>query len=156
MQAARSGTGKAPSSAGLSKRRQKKISPDCDPAGSFYADDLFQILGLDVSGDAVVDNPAPFSNGPDHGNLGADFQLGNARIARSGTAAHVDLFIVGALDRFGLRLDSAVCRARSGDGLGLFQGDVIATLGSTGNSSGPHLHYEMRYNGVPMNPNNFY
>lgn len=35
-------------------------------------------------------------------------------------------------------------------------GDVIAGLGTTGNSSGPHLHYEMRYNGVPMNPNNFY
>ena len=38
----------------------------------------------------------------------------------------------------------------------LFQGDVIARLGTTGNSSGPHLHYEMRYNGVPINPNNFY
>ena len=38
----------------------------------------------------------------------------------------------------------------------VFQGDVIARLGSTGNSSGPHLHYEMRYNGVPINPNNFY
>ena len=43
-----------------------------------------------------------------------------------------------------------------GCGYYVFQGDVIATLGSTGNSSGPHLHYEMRYNGVPMNPNNFY
>ncbi len=38
----------------------------------------------------------------------------------------------------------------------VFQGDVIGGLGTTGNSSGPHLHYEMRYNGVPMNPNNFY
>ena len=38
----------------------------------------------------------------------------------------------------------------------VFQGDVIARLGTTGNSSGPHLHYEMRYNGVPINPNNFY
>ena len=43
-----------------------------------------------------------------------------------------------------------------GCGYYVFQGDVIASLGSTGNSSGPHLHYEMRYNGVPMNPNNFY
>ena len=38
----------------------------------------------------------------------------------------------------------------------VFAGDVIAGLGTTGNSSGPHLHYEMRYNGVPMNPHNFY
>ena len=38
----------------------------------------------------------------------------------------------------------------------VFQGDTIASLGTTGNSSGPHLHYEMRYNGTPINPNNFY
>ena len=43
-----------------------------------------------------------------------------------------------------------------GCGYYVFQGDVIGGLGSTGNSSGPHLHYEMRYNGVPQNPNNFY
>ncbi len=38
----------------------------------------------------------------------------------------------------------------------VFKGDTIAAVGTTGNSSGPHLHYEMRYNGVPVNPNNFY
>ena len=38
----------------------------------------------------------------------------------------------------------------------VFSGDIIGGLGTTGNSSGPHLHYEIRYNGVPQNPHNFY
>lgn len=35
------------------------------------------------------------------------------------------------------------------------KGDVIAVQGSTGRSTGNHLHYEVRYNDAPLNPNNF-
>ncbi|KZL21832.1 Murein DD-endopeptidase MepM [Pseudovibrio axinellae] len=34
-------------------------------------------------------------------------------------------------------------------------GDIVGTVGSTGRSTGPHLHYEVRLNGSPIDPMRF-
>ena len=41
-------------------------------------------------------------------------------------------------------------------GRNVVRGDIIGTVGNTGLSSGPHLHYEVLFNDKAVNPVNFY
>jgi murein DD-endopeptidase MepM/ murein hydrolase activator NlpD len=56
----------------------------------------------------------------------------------------------GITTRFG-HLDTILVK----EGDKIKRGDKVGTLGVTGRTTGPHLHYEVRINGVPVNPRNY-
>ena len=41
-------------------------------------------------------------------------------------------------------------------GSSISQGDIVGYVGSTGKSTGPHLHFEVRENGVAVDPMQYF
>jgi len=56
----------------------------------------------------------------------------------------------GLMTRYG-HLDTILVK----EGDRVSRGDKLGTVGCTGLCTGPHLHYEVRVNGVPVNPMNY-
>lgn len=78
------------------------------------------------------------------------------RVVRSGyEALYGNLLVVDHGNGFRtLYAHLSECLASAGD---LVQkGDVIGKVGDTGRTTGPHLHYEVRVNGLPVNPTRFF
>lgn len=61
--------------------------------------------------------------------------------------------IVEIAHGFGIRTTYAHLEAtRVAEGQRVRRGDLIGLVGSTGRSTGPHLHYEVQVGGRPVNP----
>ncbi len=91
-------------------------------------------------------------------------------VARAGTAVHApadgivtfsgidptfgNMLVIdhgyGIITRYGHN-DANLVR----EGQRIKRGDVICTVGTSGRSTGPHLHYEIRINDVAVNPANY-
>jgi murein DD-endopeptidase MepM/ murein hydrolase activator NlpD len=68
--------------------------------------------------------------------------------SRAGYGLHVIVDHGGGLSSLYGHLDTVLVV----DGEAVTGGEVIGTVGSTGNATGPHLHFEIRRDGVPENP----
>ncbi len=58
-------------------------------------------------------------------------------------------------DHGNITLYGHMSRLLCSEGQKVSQGQVIGLVGSTGNSTGPHIHFEIRENGVKVNPLNY-
>jgi len=72
---------------------------------------------------------------------GKDFTYGNVVVISHG---------FGIISRY-----NHLSKILVGAGRKVKRGDIIAEVGTTGRSTGPHLHYEIRVNGIPINPRRY-
>jgi murein DD-endopeptidase MepM/ murein hydrolase activator NlpD len=102
----------------------------------------------------------PFTGRPDfHAGIDISSPTGGRIVApASGTVVRVGWEngygrVVEIAHGFGLRtLYAHLESARVTEGQRLGRGDLIGLIGSTGRSTGPHLHYEVQVDGKPVNP----
>ncbi|MFQ5696806.1 MAG: M23 family metallopeptidase [Myxococcota bacterium] len=95
--------------------------------------------GLDIAGRLGTPIIAPASGRVRF--AGRDRGLGNAVILRHGYGVET---IYGHLEKVLVHTGQEVKR-----------GDRLGLMGSTGHSTGPHLHYQVSVNGVAVNPRNY-
>ncbi len=113
---------------------------------------------------------SPFGNRPAPGgiystwhggvDIGANYGT-NVLASKSGTVLISRWYggygycVVIQHDYGNLTLYGHMSRLLCSEGQQVSQGQVIGLVGSTGNSTGPHIHFEIRENGVKVNPLNY-
>jgi hypothetical protein len=76
----------------------------------------------------------------------------STRVARNGYGKEVVIdHGFGYTTRYGHLHEILVC-----EGQKIKRGNIVGTIGDSGKSTGPHLHYEVRDNGRAMNPKYYY
>jgi len=78
--------------------------------------------------------------------------LGTSRSAGGGNILTIDHGVVNGVNLTTRYLHLSGFERTSGS---VSRGDVIAYVGTTGTSTGCHLHFETRENGAPVNPRNY-
>ena len=70
------------------------------------------------------------------------------------TSGHGNTVLIEHKNNFATRYShNSVNFVKTGDVVK--KGQIIALAGSTGNSTGPHLHFELRFKDIPLNPLDF-
>jgi murein DD-endopeptidase MepM/ murein hydrolase activator NlpD len=92
--------------------------------------------GIDISNRKGADVNAPADGIVS--DIGSDWAYGKILVLSHG---------FGMTTRYG-HLDKTVVKV----GQRVRRGEKIAEIGNTGKTTGPHLHYEVKLNGIPVNP----
>lgn len=147
----------APSLPDAGENTQAPAPVEQPPAGADYRSPLVDMTGI---GDGYFAGPGGSYSRSGGGHSGVDFTAPtgtNVRAAHGGTVT-----VGGAGDAYGNHvlinhgdgvwtLYAHLSSVNVGDGQTVAAGDSIGAVGSTGNSSGPHLHFEVRTNGTQFN-----
>lgn len=115
------------------------ISSTFGMRSSPFSGDLTQHKGLDIAADSGTPIIAPASGIVSY----ASFDEGYGKLI-SIDHGHGIVTRYGHCSQMYVKVGQQVRR-----------GDIIGAVGTTGRSTGPHLHYEVRMGGVPINPEKF-
>ncbi len=103
-------------------------------------------LAIDGNGDGAADP---------NGSIGAPIRAtmnGYVKVSADTWPAGNHIWVIGEQYKTGY---AHLLSFEVQDGQYVQRGDIIGTLGSTGSSSGPHLDYQIWFNGVNQNPLGF-